>query len=58
LFNIDITAKHAPHFNLDISNFKIDESVLAEKETSISSFYFAIPWVSLIIILVIIILII
>jgi len=56
LFNIDITAKHTPHFDIDISNFDIDPEILAEKETSITSMYFEMPRVILITLLVIIVL--
>lgn len=56
LFNIDITAKHKPHFDIDISNLDIDPEILAEKETAITSMYFEMPRVILITILVIIIL--
>ena len=54
LFSIDISAKHTPYF--DVSSLEIDPSILEEKETSVSSFYFGTPRIILGMILVIIIL--
>lgn len=56
LFNLDIKAKYAAHFDFDISNFDLDPEILTEKETSITSMYFEMPRVILITLLVIIVL--
>jgi hypothetical protein len=58
LFNLDIKAKYAAHFDFDISNFDLDPEILTEKETAITTIYFEMPRIILITLLVIIVLII
>ncbi len=56
LYNMTISAKHAPHFDFDVSKFDVDPSIFAEKETKINTTYFEMPRIVLWTVLVIIIL--
>jgi len=44
LFNINFTIKWTPYFAYDISNAKIDPSLLAPKTFEFSTSYFKMPW--------------